>query len=277
MPWNIETLNSLISFTHKAPLFSVPMQEHLSKMVGLNINTATYLTLLGLSSFLSHVLNVFWGKPPSPLFTPSTVFHPQFSKMSLPLNVFMVLHLHILLFTSLVVHALFYFSRTNIPNQNLDLVYVVFLGIGLNTKVIVVEILSLNVFSFLVILFSGNIPHLILSLSFKLVPPLPFLPIHLYLCFLMLPLQILLILWFLLQPFHKLWILSLIRLLTFLLLLLLLLLQHLHQLWILSLIRLLTFLLLLLLLTLRFLPKTVHHPWILLLIRLLSFFVVLTG
>jgi hypothetical protein len=30
--------------------------------VGLNANTATYLTLLGLSSFLPHVLNVFWGK-----------------------------------------------------------------------------------------------------------------------------------------------------------------------------------------------------------------------
>uniref|UniRef100_A0A2N9G735 Reverse transcriptase Ty1/copia-type domain-containing protein n=1 Tax=Fagus sylvatica TaxID=28930 RepID=A0A2N9G735_FAGSY len=51
--------------------------EHLSKMVGLNANTATYLTLLGLSSFLLHVLNVFWGKPPSLLSTPSTVFHPQ--------------------------------------------------------------------------------------------------------------------------------------------------------------------------------------------------------
>uniref|UniRef100_A0A2N9HPR0 CCHC-type domain-containing protein n=1 Tax=Fagus sylvatica TaxID=28930 RepID=A0A2N9HPR0_FAGSY len=36
--------------------------EHLSKMVGLNANTATYLTLLGLSSFLLHVLNVFWGE-----------------------------------------------------------------------------------------------------------------------------------------------------------------------------------------------------------------------
>uniref|UniRef100_A0A2N9EVL3 CCHC-type domain-containing protein n=1 Tax=Fagus sylvatica TaxID=28930 RepID=A0A2N9EVL3_FAGSY len=38
--------------------------EHLSKMVGLNANTATFLTLLGLSSFLLHVLNVFGGKPP---------------------------------------------------------------------------------------------------------------------------------------------------------------------------------------------------------------------
>uniref|UniRef100_A0A2N9GI16 CCHC-type domain-containing protein n=1 Tax=Fagus sylvatica TaxID=28930 RepID=A0A2N9GI16_FAGSY len=37
--------------------------EHLSKMVGLNANTATYLTLLGLSSFLLPVLNVFGGKP----------------------------------------------------------------------------------------------------------------------------------------------------------------------------------------------------------------------
>uniref|UniRef100_A0A2N9IIQ3 CCHC-type domain-containing protein n=1 Tax=Fagus sylvatica TaxID=28930 RepID=A0A2N9IIQ3_FAGSY len=38
--------------------------EHLSKMVGLNANTATYLILLGLFSFLLHVLNVFGGKPP---------------------------------------------------------------------------------------------------------------------------------------------------------------------------------------------------------------------
>uniref|UniRef100_A0A2N9J177 Uncharacterized protein n=1 Tax=Fagus sylvatica TaxID=28930 RepID=A0A2N9J177_FAGSY len=30
--------------------------------LGLNANTATYLTLLGLSSFLLHVLNVFWGE-----------------------------------------------------------------------------------------------------------------------------------------------------------------------------------------------------------------------
>ena len=45
--------------THKTPLFSIPVQQHLSKMVGLNTNTATYLTLLGLSSFLAHVLNVF--------------------------------------------------------------------------------------------------------------------------------------------------------------------------------------------------------------------------
>ena len=39
------------------------------------------LTLLGLSSFLPHVLNVFWGKPPSLLSTPSTFIHPQLSKM----------------------------------------------------------------------------------------------------------------------------------------------------------------------------------------------------
>jgi hypothetical protein len=52
-----------------------------SKMVGLNANTATYLTLLGLSSFLLQFLNVFLGKPPSLLSTPSTVFHPQLSKM----------------------------------------------------------------------------------------------------------------------------------------------------------------------------------------------------
>ena len=39
--------------------------------------------------------------------------------------------------------------------------------------------------------------------------------------------------------------------------------------WILSLLRLLTFLLLLLLLTLRFLPKNLHRQWILSLIRLL--------
>jgi hypothetical protein len=45
---------------------------------------------------------------------------------------------------------------------------------GLNTNVIVVGILSLNVFAFLVILFSGNIPLLILSPSLKLVPPLHF-------------------------------------------------------------------------------------------------------
>ena len=80
MPWNIETLNSLISFTHKAPLFSVLVQEHLSKMVRLNANTTTYLILLGLSSFLPHVLNIFGEKLPSPLSTPSTVFHPQLSK-----------------------------------------------------------------------------------------------------------------------------------------------------------------------------------------------------
>ena len=55
---NIKTLNSLISFTHKASLFSVHVQEHLSKMVGLNLNTTTYLTLLGLFSFPPHVLNV---------------------------------------------------------------------------------------------------------------------------------------------------------------------------------------------------------------------------
>uniref|UniRef100_A0A2N9GB49 Reverse transcriptase Ty1/copia-type domain-containing protein n=1 Tax=Fagus sylvatica TaxID=28930 RepID=A0A2N9GB49_FAGSY len=67
---------------------SIPVQEHLSKMVGLNVNTATYLTLLGLSLFLPHAER-FLGKSPSPLFTPSTVFHPQFSKMCLPLNVSM--------------------------------------------------------------------------------------------------------------------------------------------------------------------------------------------
>ena len=106
MLWNIETLNSLISFTYKPPLLSVPMQEHLSKMVGLNANTVTYLTMLGFSSFLSHVLNVFGGKPLSLLSTPSTVFHSQISKMCLPLNIpnsslrvfgyacFVLLHLH---------------------------------------------------------------------------------------------------------------------------------------------------------------------------------------
>ena len=106
-----------LDFIHtQAPLFSVPVQEHLSKMVGLNANTVTYLTMLGLSSFLPHILNVFRGKPPSPLSTPSTIFHPQLSKICLPLNVSMVLHLHILLFASLVMHALFYFIRTNISN-----------------------------------------------------------------------------------------------------------------------------------------------------------------
>ena len=55
---NIKTLNSLISFTHKASLFSVHVQEHLSKMVGLNLNIITYLTLLGLFSFPPHVLHV---------------------------------------------------------------------------------------------------------------------------------------------------------------------------------------------------------------------------
>ena len=44
----------------------------------------------------------------------------------------------------------------------------------LNTKVIVIGILSPNVFVFLVMLFSGNIPHSILSLSLKLVSPLHF-------------------------------------------------------------------------------------------------------
>uniref|UniRef100_A0A2N9G7K3 CCHC-type domain-containing protein n=1 Tax=Fagus sylvatica TaxID=28930 RepID=A0A2N9G7K3_FAGSY len=43
--------------------------EPLSKMVGLNANTATFLTLLGLSSFLLHVLNVFGGKPLSAALT----------------------------------------------------------------------------------------------------------------------------------------------------------------------------------------------------------------
>jgi hypothetical protein len=62
MSWNIKTLNSLISFTHKPPLFSIHVQEHLSKMVGLNANTTTYLTLLRLSAFLPHVLNVSGGK-----------------------------------------------------------------------------------------------------------------------------------------------------------------------------------------------------------------------
>jgi hypothetical protein len=66
-----------LDFIHtQAPLFSVPVQEHLSKMVGLNANIVTYLTLLGLSLFLPHVLNVFGGKPPSPLSTSSTIFHP---------------------------------------------------------------------------------------------------------------------------------------------------------------------------------------------------------
>ena len=45
---------------------------------------------------------------------------------------------------------------------------------GLNTKVIVVGTLSLNVFAFLVALFSGNIPRLIPFPSLQLVPPLPF-------------------------------------------------------------------------------------------------------
>ena len=44
----------------------------------------------------------------------------------------------------------------------------------LNTKVIVVGTLSLNVFPFLVTLSFGNIPHLIPFPSLKLVPPLPF-------------------------------------------------------------------------------------------------------
>jgi hypothetical protein len=44
----------------------------------------------------------------------------------------------------------------------------------LNTKVIVVGTLFLNVFAFLVMLSSGNIPRLILFPSLKLVPPLPF-------------------------------------------------------------------------------------------------------
>ena len=129
----------------------------------------------------------------------------------------------------------------------------------LNIKAIVVGILSLSVFSSLVMLFSGNTPHSILSPSLKLVPPLLFLLISHCLCFLMILLQsllqfflyLLLILRFFLSHLHWLWILSLIRLLSFLLL------------------PFLTFLLLLLLLTLRFLPKNLHHPWILSLIRLL--------
>uniref|UniRef100_A0A2N9G3S6 Reverse transcriptase Ty1/copia-type domain-containing protein n=1 Tax=Fagus sylvatica TaxID=28930 RepID=A0A2N9G3S6_FAGSY len=87
--------------------------------------------------FYLHVLNVFWGETAHHCclhHQPSSI--PQFSKMCLPLNV----------------------------SMNLDLVCVVFLGVELNTKVIVVGILSLNVFAFLVMLFSGNIPHLI-SLS----------------------------------------------------------------------------------------------------------------
>ena len=44
----------------------------------------------------------------------------------------------------------------------------------LNTKVIVVGTLSLNVFAFLVTLSFGNIPHLIPFPSLKLVPPFPF-------------------------------------------------------------------------------------------------------
>ena len=45
-------------------------------MVGLNANTATYLTLLGLSSFLLHVLNVFWGE--AALTTVYTINHLPF-------------------------------------------------------------------------------------------------------------------------------------------------------------------------------------------------------
>ena len=45
--------SQFLDFIHtQGTIIQIPVQEHLSKMLGLNANTVTYLTLLGLSSYL---------------------------------------------------------------------------------------------------------------------------------------------------------------------------------------------------------------------------------
>ena len=62
MLWNIWILPLSLSFALMAPKFIVLVQAHLNKMVGLNGNIVTFLTLPVPFSFRLHVLNTFGGE-----------------------------------------------------------------------------------------------------------------------------------------------------------------------------------------------------------------------